>query len=112
MDIPYITFRELNKGKLEYYILQKAFPHYLCRVSTNPYEEVFFKSEIPGYNMVVILVGTLRGDMVIPGYKDVNEEILAVMSNMAAWFWAERIQENHKKFEKFKIKNNAASPIK
>lgn len=106
MSQPFITYRELNEGKLEYYILQKAFPHYLCRVSNNPYEEVFFKSEIPGHNMVVILVGTLRGEMVIPGYKNVNEEILDTLANMAAWFWAERIQENPKKYEKFKIKSN------
>lgn len=102
--IPFITYRELNNGKLEYYILQKAFPHYLMRVSTNLYEEVHFKSEIPGYNMQVVLVGTLRGEMILPGYKDVAEEVQMAMQNMAAWFCADRILENPNKFEKFKIK--------
>jgi hypothetical protein len=42
--------------------------------------------------------------MIIPGYKDVENEINDVLINMAAFFWAERIQENPKKYEKFKIK--------
>lgn len=105
---PYITFRELNNGKLEYYILQKAFPHYVGRLSTNQYEEALFKSEMPGYAMIIVLEGTLRG-AAIPNYRDVADEIQSCLQNMAAWFWAERIQENQKKFEKFKITANVAS---
>lgn len=107
MTAPFITYRELHEGKLNYYILQKAFPHYLMRVSTNSYEEVLMKSEIPGYSMMVVCEGTLRGGF-IPNYRDVGDEIQAVMQNAAAWFWADRIQRNPTKYKKFKIQSNVA----
>lgn len=105
--IPFITFRETENGQLNYYILQKAFPHFVGRISNNPYEEAIFKAPIPGYNMIVILQGSLRGGE-IPNYKDVVNEIEGVMNNMAAWFYTDRIIGNEGKFKKFKIENNAA----
>ena len=105
--IPFITFRELHDGQLHYYVLQKDFPHYLARVSTNPFEDALLKSPIPQYNMYVVLEGTLRG-AVVPGYKDTLQEIETCLHNMACWYYAERISEEPKRFKKFKINSNAA----
>jgi hypothetical protein len=103
MASPYITYRDKDEeGNLKYYILQRDFPHYLGVIVTIPMEGAISNEAIPGYNMWVSFAGVLRGNY-IPDYRNTMDEINSVFSNMAAWFWAERIQENPKKYEKFKI---------
>lgn len=103
INVPYITFREPGaNGDLEYYILQKEFPHYLGRIVTYPVEGAIINQPIAGYNMWVTFEYTLRGKM-IPGYKDVQKEIEEIFFNMAAWFWAERIVTDTSRYKKFKI---------
>lgn len=98
--IPYITFREGDNG-LQYYILQKEFPHYLCLITDYRLNSAIPPHKIVGYNLWVNFNGTIRG-MVVPGYFDVQKDILFVMNDMADWFYANRIVPQDKKFKKFK----------
>lgn len=107
MKQAYITYRELGEGQLKYYILQREFPHYCGVIVTAPIEGAIANEAIPNYNLWVSFAGILRGNY-IPDYRDTMDEINSVYSNMAAWFWAERIQSNPKKYEKFKMQNNVA----
>ncbi len=101
MKQPFITFRELEDGRLQYYILQKEFPHYLGVISSHPVKSTLCQISIPGYDMWVVFGGTLRGKM-IPNYKDVKNDIDVAFHNMAIWFLTERIQAEPKKFNKWK----------
>lgn len=101
--IPYITFRENNEdGLLCYYILQKAFPHYVGLIATGILENTLSYAPVAGYNLYVNFKGTLRGNL-IPNYKDVLQEIGIEMSNMAEWFYYNRVITEPKKYLRFKI---------
>jgi hypothetical protein len=103
----YVTFRDKDRdGNLQYYILQRDFPHYVGIVSSTPIAEVLFSAPIPGYRLYVVFSGTLRGNYV-PSYTNVMAEIEAVFNAMAAWYFSERILTQEKKYSKFKIRNNA-----
>lgn len=107
--IPYITFREKDEdGNLCYFILQKAFPHFLGKIVTRPIEGALANEPIPGHNLWVTFNSTLRGNM-IPNYKNIQEEIAISYHSMACWFHAERIVMDGDRFKKFKIKTNDSS---
>ncbi len=99
--IPYITYRELENGHLQYYILQKEFPHYIGVISSHPINQTICQIPIPGYNLWVVFGGTLRGNM-IPNYKDIQNEIDIEFQKMSIWFLTERIQSELKRFNKWK----------
>ena len=102
----YITFRDNdNDGVLQYYILQREFPHYVGLISSIPIPEAMCCSPIPGYNMYVVFSGTLRGN-IVPSYKDIVKEIESVFDDMATWYYSERIMKDEKKYKKFKIITN------
>ena len=103
---PYITFRDKDKnGDLQYYILQRDFPHYVGRIVVSPKQGALINQSIAGYNLWVCFDGTLRGNF-IPSYSTVTEEISNVYFNMAAWFYSERIVMDKNRFKKFKIKTD------
>lgn len=105
--IPFITYREPNNnGEMEYYILQKQFPHYIGKISGNLFEKSLSRHPISKHNLYVVFSGTILGAYV-PSYKNVMEEIDAVMAQMALWFYDNRILQNEKRFSKFKIKTDA-----
>lgn len=109
---PYITYRDTDKNnQLQYYVLQRAFPHYTGRIVTYPEESVFGIAPIPGYRLWIICDGTIRGS-IIPSYKDTVREVTDVLFQMSAWFWAERIVLDEKKFKKWKIISNDSIPVK
>lgn len=100
---PFVTFRDKDdKGVLQYYVLQRAFPHFLGVISTNPVATLIQPIPIAGYNMYVAFNGCLRG-MVIPSYKEVDKEISETLEAMAIWYLNERILVDEKKYKKFKI---------
>lgn len=102
---PYITFRDYDKeGKLQYYILQREFPHYVGVVSSIPIAGNWY-TPIIGYAMYIVFGGVLRG-MYIPDYKNIGEEVMAIMENMAAWYYDNRISIDEKRYKKFKITTN------
>lgn len=108
--VPFLTFRESNaKGELEYFILQKAFPHYLGRLAIAPKQGLMPSVPIAGYNLYVEFCGTLRGNM-IPGYKDVEDEMIGVFHEMSIWFLVYRIVPQENKYKKFKIQPNVSIP--
>jgi len=102
---PFITFREEDEqGELQYYILQKAFPHYLGRIVSQKLESNLMQKPVSGYNLYVVFNGSLRGNLV-PAFKDVYEEIENVFHAMADYFYRERILKEEKKYQKWKIKS-------
>lgn len=107
---PFITFRDIDKqGKLQYYILQRDFPHYVGLLSTRPMDTVISNSAIAGYYLWIVFWGTLRGPF-IPAYNGVDKDIQSLLDNMADWFCNERIMEDEKKFKKFKIGKDVQKP--
>lgn len=99
---PYITFREKDRnGDLQYYVLQRAHPHYVGRVSPLPIAENWC-APIAGYRLWMIFDSTLIGRF-IPSHKEVSHEIQTVLEAMAAWYWSDRIVVDEKRYKKFKI---------
>ena len=101
---PYISFRELDdKGELQYYILQREWPHYVGVIKSKPQESVLVQAPVSGHYLWVAFCGTLRGNM-IPAFAEVYKEIESVFTGMAEWYFTERISTSPSKFKKFKIK--------
>ena len=101
--IPFITYRETDReGVLQYYILQRDFPHYIGRISPYPIENPICQSPIAGYNLWVCFAGTIRGN-IIPSYPSEKQNMIAVFESMATWFYANRIISDEKKYKKYKI---------
>ena len=100
----YITYRDNDStGQLQYYVLQRDFPHYVGIVSVAPVSGAMCCSPIPGYNLFIVFTGVLRGDY-IPAYSGVKADIEMVFNDMASWYLEERIKKDEKKYTKFKIK--------
>jgi hypothetical protein len=100
---PYITFREADQfGKLQYYILQRAFPHYIGQLVEYPSNIIVQSIPIAGYSLWLSYTGTIRGK-VVPAYSDYQMELQLELENMARWFGSERIHKNPDKYKKFKI---------
>lgn len=103
MSQPYITYRELNnEGLLCYYVLQKAFPHYVAIISYGKLEDSIYSEPVAGYNLWLNFNGCLRGRF-MPSYKDVLEDIRICLMDMAIWFYNNRVAIEPKKYIKFKI---------
>lgn len=100
----FITYREKNEsGLLCFYILQKAFPHYVgLLVAGHPTQGALCNSPIAGYNLWISFSGCLQGN-VIPSYKDVLVEITNVFTEMSNWYYINRIVAEPKRYLKFKI---------
>ena len=95
---------------LNYYILQKEFPHCIGVISSHPVETTLCQVEIPGYNMWVVFNYTLRGK-VIPSYPDILVEIQRIVHEMAMWFLTERIEKEPKKFSKWRYKHPSTTSL-
>ena len=103
----YVTFRDVNDfGELQYYILQREFPHYLSVISTFPRESIISSIPITNYYLWVVFNGTLRGNL-IPSHKNTLEDIKFVLNDMAIWYYANRIVPNEKKYKKFKYDSSS-----
>ena len=98
----FITYREDIGNETGYFILQKEFPHYVGRIADRPIVNFIQPVPITDYRLWIIFNATLRGNF-IPSYRDIGEEIKAVMNDMAAWFYENRILVNPKKYKKWKI---------
>src|SRR6185503_4313415 len=100
---PYITFIESgNNGLIEYFILQREFPHFVCILSKEPIIKIVKPVPIDGYKLWVVFYSCLRGN-VIPSYNDIDEELKVIMSDMSQWHLKNRILSNEKKYKKWKI---------
>ena len=104
---PFITFREEDRnGKLQLYILQREFPHFVGML-TDRLINGRLQVPVTGHNLWIAFDGTLMGAFV-PSYQRVYEEMAAAIGNMATWFYANRIEKDLKKYKKYKI--NVPSP--
>lgn len=105
---PFITFREKdNDGNLQYYVLQRGFPHYVGKISPYPIENPICQVALPGYNLWVVFDGVLRGNFA-PSFPNELKNMQIVFENMAVWFHSERVVMSEKRYKKFKIVSNAA----
>jgi hypothetical protein len=102
MQIPFATYRELQNGQLEYFIVQKDYPHFLGRIVTFPVEQSLVNCPVAGYNLWVTFNGTLRGNFYPSNIS--TEEMQVIFETIALWFCSERVIGNGKRFDKFKIK--------
>lgn len=97
----FITYREKDKdGILQYYILQKAFPHYIGRIVYSPPAKYICLAPIPRYNMFVVFRGQLEGNR-IHFHNEWQKELPAIILAMADWFYTNRIAVAPKKYERF-----------
>lgn len=100
---PYITFRDTdNNGELQYYILQRRFPHYVAIILGKPKEDAIVTSAVSGHHLYLSFAGTLQGNF-IQAIPKVEEEIQAIFDSMSAWFYSKRILPEPKKYKKFRI---------
>jgi len=103
----FITYREKdNEGVLQYYILQRNFPHYVGRLSSFPVEGAICQSPLPGYNLWIVFSGTINGNF-IPSFPNEIVNIQLIFDNMAVWFHSERVLMDKKRYNKFKIVSDA-----
>jgi len=101
--IPYVTYRETDEGgRLCYYILQKAYPHFIGIISVGQLEGTLCSMPVGNYNLYVNFYGTLVGKF-LPSYKDVLQDIEVAITGMSDWFYYNRVLTEPKKYEKFKI---------
>lgn len=104
--IPYITFREIDdSGELQYYILQREHPHYVGVIKNVPHGNILMRAAIPGHMLWVEFAGTLRGNFV-EARTDIVAELDGLFTDMAQWFYLNRVKPNEKKYKKFKLKSN------
>lgn len=107
----FVTYRDVDiDNNLQYFVLQKDFPHFVGMICPIPKIELVPAIAISNYNLWMVFNYTLRGKM-IPSYKNIEQEILQVMSDMAEWYYENRILTEPKKFKKFKIEMYVPSPV-
>lgn len=100
---PFITFKDLDgSGVMQYYILQRDYPHYVGRIAYYPTGGSICEVPITGHNLYVSFAGVLRGHFV-PVYPKVEEEINVVFHAMALWFYTNRIVVDPKRYKKWSI---------
>jgi len=103
--IPFITYREQNaEGSLEYYILQKGYPNYIGRLVAYPVEGALNNTPITDHHLYITFAGALMGNF-IPAHKGELQNITEVFSQMAEWYFINRISPDLKKYKKWKITN-------
>jgi hypothetical protein len=101
---PFVTFKDTDKkGELQYYILQREYPHYVGQITYYPSGEAICQVPVSGHNLYVTFAGVLRGNY-IPAYPKVNEEITAITHAMALWFYSKRVAIDPKRYKKWAIK--------
>src|ERR1700677_1075570 len=100
---PFITFKEEDKfGVLQYYILQRAYPHYLGVVAYYPTGEAICQVPVTAHHLYVTFAGVLRGNY-IPAHQGVEIEIEPVFHAMALWFYDQRIMKDPKRYKKWQV---------
>lgn len=101
---PFVTFKDRDeKGEVQYYILQRSYPHFLGVVSYYPSGEPICQVPVTGHHLYVTFSGVLRGNF-IPAHQGVEQEIEGVFHSMALWFYSNRISVEPKKYKKWAIK--------
>lgn len=102
---PYITFKDYDKdNKLQYYILQREYPHFCGVISYFPVGDSLCQIPVTGHHLYVTFAGTLRGNG-FPAHNMVEQEIQSIFHHMATWFYINRIEADPKRYKKWVIKS-------
>lgn len=97
---PFITFRDTDKsGALQYYILQRDFPHYIGRISERPEVSLIEPTMVPNYKLFIIFGGVLQGNF-LPAHSGIEDELKGVFQKMADFYYR-RILEDPKRYKKW-----------
>lgn len=104
---PFIIYKEKHNNKTEYFILQRGFPHFLGQIVTAPISGAIINSPISKHNLWVTFRGTIRGNM-IPNYKDIKDEINNTFTEMANFYYLEKIKPNENSYQKFRINDTSS----
>jgi hypothetical protein len=100
---PFITFRDTDRqGNLQYYILQRDYPHYCGMIVEKRSDTAIMQMPVAKHHLYVEYAGTIRGSYV-PGHKDVMQEIEHVFRHMAEWYYEHRIVPDPKRFKKWAV---------
>lgn len=94
----YIIFRE----DTSLYILQKNFPHYIGKLTTNSQEGIS-QYPIAGYRLYVCFVGTLIGKY-INSDKFSVQELYPILEDMGNFVSEKHILKHEKYYEKYKVR--------
>lgn len=87
---------------MTYYILQRAYPHYVGFLAYIPIADSICQIPITGHNIWLTFEGTIRGRF-IPMETKVLTEILSVFHDMERWFYENRVQVDPKRFKRYII---------
>lgn len=100
----FITYREpgVSGEHLEYYILQRAFPHYVGRLVAYPIEGALANAAITDHHLHITFDGCLLGNFILAN-KGELESIAEIFSQMAEWYYVNRIAVDLKKYKKWRI---------
>jgi hypothetical protein len=100
---PYITYRDFNnKGELEYYILQRKFPHYQGVILEQPKDGAIMTAPVSCHHLYITFAGTIQGNYVL-SKAALELELSSVFEDMANWFYSKRVVTDPKRYKKFKI---------
>ena|ERR1700722_11856088 len=100
---PFVTFKDNDSaGILQYYILQREYPHYVGQITYYPKGGAICEVPVTAHNLYVSFAGVLRGNY-LPAFPKVEEEINQVFHAMALWFYANRIVPDPKRYKKWLI---------
>lgn len=99
---PFITFRELKEGEFQYYILQRAFPHFIGVIKYKPSDTALYYISVSAHHLYIVFDGALQGRF-MPSYKDAIDEMESIVRSMAEWFYVHRIVPEPNKYKKWKI---------
>ena|SRR5579872_3799707 len=100
---PFVTFKDTDRsGNMQYYILQREYPHYCGVITYYPSGESICQVPVTAHNLYVTFAGVLRGNF-IPGHPGAEKEIVAVFHSMAIWFYVNRVSVDPKRYKKWAI---------
>lgn len=100
---PFVTFKDVDKtGELQYYILQRAFPHYVGIIKYKPNIDALIEVPVTNHNLWVSFAGTIRGNF-MPSYPGWQKELEKTFLEMAIWFYQNRILKEPRRYKKWAI---------
>jgi len=96
MPSPFFIFKDE-----EVFICQRAFPHYLARITYFPETDALIQGQITGYSIFTVFAGTLSGNRVLFN-NNWKQDLEAIWRDMADWYYKE-IEKNPERFKRWKM---------
>ena len=100
---PYITFKDFDSnGELQYYILQREYPHYCGVVAYLPIADSICQIPVTAHHLYITFAGTIRGNFAL-AHPQMEKEIYFIFHSMMLWFYQNRIVKDPKRYKKWLI---------